>query len=123
MRALGILSDKAIIQTCILDIDKYSNFLEDFRPSIHDCHGIYNQITALQFIKEYTKEKTIVKVQDILMNYFIPHIGTNNYRQKTLYLGYMTFKLLNVAKGIEKPTDRDNFMYKRIETPGVLAED
>lgn len=120
MRALGILSDKAIIQTCILDIDKYSNFLEDFRPSIHDCHGIYNQITALQFIKEYTKEKTIVKVQDILMNYFIPHIGTNNYRQKALYLGYMTFKLLNVAKGIEKPTDRDNFMYKRIETPGVL---
>ena len=120
MRALGILSDKAIIETCILDIDKYSDLLEDFRPSIHDCHGIYNQVTALQFIKEYTKEKTIVKVQDILMNYFIPHIGTNNYRQKALYLGYMTFKLINVAKGIEKPTDRDNFMFKRIETPGVL---
>ena len=120
MRALGILSDKAIIETCILDLDKYSDLLEDFRPSIHDCHGIYNQVTALQFIKEYTKEKTIVKVQDILMNYFIPHIGTNNYRQKALYLGYMTFKLINVAKGIEKPTDRDNFMFKRIETPGVL---
>ena len=120
MRALGILSDKAIIETCILDINKYSDLLEDFRPSIHDCHGIYNQVTALQFIKEYTKEKTIVKVQDILMNYFIPHIGTNNYSQKALYLGYMTFKLINVAKGIEKPTDRDNFMFKRIETPGVL---
>ena len=120
MRALGILSDKAIIETCILDIDKYSDLLESFRPSIHDCHGIYSQLNALQFIKEFTKEKTIAKVQDILMNYFIPHIGTNNYQQKAFYLGYMTFKLLNVAKGIEKPTDRDNFMYKRIETPGVL---
>jgi len=120
MRALGILSDKSIIETCILDIHTYSDYLEDFRPSIHDCHGIYNQLTALQFIKEFTKEKTIVKVQDILMNYFIPHIGTNNYKQKALFLGYMTYKLLRVAKGIEKPTDRDNFMYKRIETPGVL---
>ena len=32
----------------------------------------------------------------------------------------MTFKLINVARFIEKPTDRDNFMFKRIETPGVL---
>ena len=93
MRALGILSDKSIIQTCILDIDTYSDFLEDFRPSIHDTHGIYNQITALQFIKEFTKEKTIVKVQDILMNFFIPHIGTNNYQQKGLYYLYRNREL------------------------------
>ena len=32
----------------------------------------------------------------------------------------MTFKLLKVFKNIDKPTDRDSFKYKRIETTGSL---
>ena len=38
----------------------------------------------LQFIKEYTKEKTIVKVQDIFNELlYTTHIGTNNLSTKS----------------------------------------
>ncbi len=123
MRALGILSDKAIIETCLLDIDKHKQLLEFFRPSVHDAHNIFTQQNALLFIKEFTKEKTVNKVLDILMNYFIVHVSITDFKAKALYLGYMVHKLLNMHVGIDKPTDRDNFMYKRIELPGVLLTD
>ena len=43
MRALGILSDKEIIKTCLLDLEKYENYISLFIPSIHDAGNIFNQ--------------------------------------------------------------------------------
>ena len=37
MRALGIIFDKAIIECCLLDLEKYSNYIDYFIPSIHDA--------------------------------------------------------------------------------------
>ena len=48
------------------------------------------------------------------MMYFLPHIGELNFKQKALYLGYIVNRMLRVARGIEKPTDRDSFLYKRV---------
>ena len=42
-RALGIISDKDIITHCLLDLDKYSNYIEYFRPSVHDAGYIFTQ--------------------------------------------------------------------------------
>ena len=57
---------------------------------------------------------------NILINYFLPHIGEYQFDQKALFLGHMTFKLLKVFNNVDKPTDRDSFKYKRIETAGSL---
>ena len=62
-----------------------------------------------------TKGKTIGHVLQILMNYFLPHIGELNFQAKALYLGYIVKRLLNVYTGADKPTNRDSFSYKRIE--------
>ena len=120
MRALGILSDKDIINGALLDIKKYESYIDLFIPSIHDTHNVYTQASSLAYIKEFIKEKTISKVHDILMNYFLPHVGEMDYKHKATFLGYMVFKLLNIVTEVEKPIDRDNFMYKRIELPGTL---
>jgi len=120
MRALGILSDKDIITTCLLDLDKYKAYIDLFIPSIHDTHNVYTQSSSLAFIKEFIKEKTISKVHEILMNYFLPHVGEMDYKHKAYFLGYMVFKLLNIVTEVEKPINRDNFMHKRIELPGTL---
>ena len=120
MRALGVLSDKDIITTCLLDLDKYKTYIDLFIPSIHDVHNVYTQSASLAFIKEFIKEKTISKVHDILTNYFLPHVGVMDYKQKAYFLGYMVFKLLKVVTEVEQPIDRDNFMYKRVELPGTL---
>jgi len=122
-RALGILSDKAIIQMCLLDLDKYENWIDDFIPSIHDAGGIMTQKTALVYIATLTKYSTVSYVLQVLSDYFLPHVGELNFIQKAYYLGYMVFRLLSVYKGVESPTDRDNYKHKRIELVGSLIND
>ena len=123
MRALGVISDKSIIEYCLLDLKTNSNMVDLFIPSIHDTNNIFTQQIALEFIAKFTKRQTITAVQDILMNYFLPHIGEDNYLNKAYFIGFMVNKLLRVFMGKEKPTDRDNFKFKRIETSGSLIYD
>jgi len=123
MRALGIVSDKAIIECCLLDLDANSNMIDLFIPSVHDANKIFCQQTALEYIKTFTKRRTISSVLEILMNYFLPHVGEDNFLDKAYYVGFMVNKLLRVFMGREKPTDRDNFKFKRVETSGSLIYD
>ena len=123
MRALGIISDKDIIKTCLLDLEKNKSFIDLFIPSIHDAHEIFNQETALNYIKTFTKRSTISGVMEILSDFFLPHIGELNLLEKAYFVGYMVYKLLKVYKKEEKPTDRDSFLYKRVELSGTLIYD
>jgi len=91
-----------------------------FTPSVHDAGGIMTQRNALKYIASFTKGKTVTHALEVLADYFLPHIGEQNYIQKAYYLGYITFRLLSVYTGTEPPTDRDNFKYKRIELVGDL---
>uniref|UniRef100_A0A6C0D5V4 DNA-directed RNA polymerase n=1 Tax=viral metagenome TaxID=1070528 RepID=A0A6C0D5V4_9ZZZZ len=122
-RALGIISDKQIITMCLLDLDKYENMIDLFEPSVHDAGGILTQQNALRFIATLTKGKTVSHTLEILSDYFFPHIGEMNFTQKAYYLGYVVFRLLNVFIGIEPPTDRDNYKFKRVELIGSLLTD
>jgi len=119
-RALGVVSDKSIIEHCLLDLKQNESFIDLFIPSIHDAQMIFSQKTALEFIATFTKRQTVSSVQDILMNYFLPHIGEDNFLDKAYFIGFMVFKILKVFTNQEKPTDRDNFKFKRVETSGSL---
>ena len=59
MRALGVISDKEIIETCLLDLEENENYIELFRPSIYDAGSVFTQQSALEYIKTFTKNKTI----------------------------------------------------------------
>jgi DNA-directed RNA polymerase II subunit RPB2 len=122
-RALGVLTDRKIIEMCVLDIEKYDSWLEDFRPSVHDAGAIMTQKHAIQYIGLFTKGKTEDHALEILADYFLPHVGEINFQEKAYYLGFLVFKLLSVYKGVEPATDRDNFKYKRIELVGSLIND
>ena len=102
-RALGIVSDKQIITMCLLDLDKYENMIDLFTPSVHDAGGIMTQRNALKYIASFTKGKTVTHALEVLADYFLPHIGEQNYIQKAYYLGYITFRLLSVYTGTEPP--------------------
>ena len=120
MRALGIISDKEIIQTCLLDMEKHEDMIDLFIPSVHDAGNIFTQQAAISFISSLTKGKTRYHTLQILMNYFLPHMGELNFKAKALYLGYIVKRLLNVYIGQEKPTDRDSYEFKRISVSGRL---
>ena len=123
MRALGIETDKEIIQHCLLDIKKYESLVDIFIPSIHDAGIIFTQYLALEYIASLTKRKTLSSAIEIITNYLLPHVGEMNFREKAFYLGYMVKELLRVYTKEVKPTDRDNFRFKRVETTGSLIYD
>ena len=123
MRALGVISDKRIIEYCLLDLERNENYIDLFIPSVHDASKVFNQKSALQFIASFTKRRTITDTLDILMNYFLPHIGEDNFLDKAYYIGYMVNRMLRVFVKEEPPTDRDNFRFKRVELSGSLIYD
>jgi len=122
-RALGVVSDKDIIELCLLDLDKYDYMMDLLIPSVHDAGGILTQKMAIHYISCLVKGKKKEHVQEILSDYLLPHIGETNYREKAYYLGYMVFRLLSCFNGTEQPTDRDNYKYKRVELIGTLMSD
>lgn len=122
-RALGVLSDQEITEMILLDREKYT-FLEDLLvPSVHDAGSIMTQQSALLYIAHLTKYHTVTYGLEILNDYFFPHIGENNYVEKAYFLGNIAFQLLCVVAGLEEPTDRDNYKYKRVEVVGSLIYD
>jgi len=123
MRALGVESDRDIIKYCLLDMDKNKHYIDLFIPSIHDARTYFTQQECLKFIALLTKHKRVPYVFDILMNYFLPHVGELNFQEKAYYVGYMVRELLSVFIGEKKATDRDNFKFKRIELTGSLLHD
>jgi DNA-directed RNA polymerase II subunit RPB2 len=123
MRALGVISDKDIIKTCLLDIEKNESMVNLFIPSVHDANKVFTQKTALEFMKELTKRGTVSSVIEILSDYFLPHVGELNFLDKAYFVGYMVYRLLKVYTKEAKPTDRDNFRFKRIEMSGTLIYD
>jgi DNA-directed RNA polymerase II subunit RPB2 len=123
MRALGIISDKDIIKTCLLDFDKYKSYIDLFIPCVHDANYVFDQVSAIKFISTFVKNKSVNIVLNILVNYFLPHIGDSNFIDKAYYLGYMVKKLLQVYAKEEPPTDRDSFICKRIDLSGIMLYD
>jgi DNA-directed RNA polymerase II subunit RPB2 len=123
MRALGVESDKTIIEYCLLDLEKYASYVDLFIPSVHDANRVFSQEVALKFIASFTKGKTIPHVLEILSNYFLPHIGEMNFLDKAYFLGHMVKQMLKVYTKEIKATDRDNFKFKRVELAGNLLYD
>ena len=118
-----MLSDKEIIKICLLDLEKYENYIALFIPSIHDAGNIFNQEVALKYLATFTKGKTLAHVLEILMDYLLPHIGDNNFINKAFFLGHMVKEMLQVYKNDKLSTDRDSFKFKRVELAGTLIYD
>ena len=132
-RALGIESDKDILQHIMLDVEdeKIKRVKDALMASLEDSSDILTQEDALAYISRYLSISGIpkehienpVKQREVLMNMlhkdFLPHVGPE-LRRKALYLGYMTRKLVMVHLGYLPYDNRDSYIHKRIDTPGVL---
>lgn len=60
--------------------------------------------------------------EQVVDNEIFPHMGvTSTIREKAYLLGHMVHKLLATYLGLRQPDDRDNYMYKRVDSPGMLC--
>ena len=132
-RALGIESDKDIVKYIVLDLEAPENepLISELKGSSVEANTCLFQIDALTYMsknlnisgyaKEYIQltDKRINIIKDILKNDFLPHVGTD-YNKKALYLGYMVRKLLQCYFKRRKLDDRDSYLNKKVDTPGIL---
>jgi DNA-directed RNA polymerase II subunit RPB2 len=132
-RALGIESDKEIIQYIFNDIDDENNkkLLKYIKGSVEESNNILYKNNALEYLISYlsitgypkemlqNKDRKLNILKNILKEDFLPHVG-EDFHSKALYLGYMVKKLIKCSVNIIPLDDRDSYINKRIDTPGIL---
>jgi DNA-directed RNA polymerase beta subunit len=132
-RALGVISDKDIIETIVYDLDSNlsKEMIDNLRPSLEEASPIRSKKVALEYISKYinnitpknkdsqSEEHKLKYTEDILLNEILPHVGKNPIK-KAYFLGLMIRKLLLNYMGYIQDDDRDSFINKRVESPGAL---
>ena len=142
-RALGFYSDLEIVNLICNEISGtsgnerskyYNKVLEILLPSIHESSSIIqNQKDALDYLttlisKSFLKMTNMNKklkhkcLMEILKNHFLPHCGIN-LLDKGHFLAFMVQRSINVLLNIEGETDRDSYMYKRVDISGYLLSE
>ena len=142
-RALGFYSDLEIVNVICNEISGvtgdnrskyYNKVLEILSASIHESSSvIQNQKDALDYLmtrisKSFLKMTNMNKnmkhkcLMEILKNHFLPHCGIN-LLDKGHFLAFMTQRSINVLLNIETETDRDSYMYKRVDISGYLLSE
>jgi DNA-directed RNA polymerase II subunit RPB2 len=137
IRALGIETDKDIINYIvgnnsdvdminIIRISLESTETENKIKITTQEEAINYMINKIRSYKKYTETNIENKILEkklhlnhILTNDILPHMG-KNLLKKGYYICYMINKLLSVVLGRRDIDDRDSFINKRVDTPGVL---
>ncbi len=131
-RAYGIISDKDICEKILLDTEcsYLKKMLYSLKASIVDANDYLTQESCIKYItanvmytpisndRENNNKRKHEFALEVLTNDIFPN--AYNETQKIYMLGYMTNCLLKTSFGWLKPSDRDNYINKRIDLTGIL---
>jgi DNA-directed RNA polymerase beta subunit len=132
-RALGIESDKQILEYIVYDVNDPANemIMKELVGTIDEANGVICSRDAFEYMSKYlhingypkemvtNKHHRLNIMKTILEKEFLPHVGAD-FRKKALYLGYMVNKLIHCYLGLWDMDDRDSYINKRVDSPGVL---
>jgi len=123
-RALGIESDKEILEHIFGSLDNLpSQYVDFILPSVRHCVddsvNIFSQLDAIESMKNYVRYKSNEHVHSILTYDVFPNMG-ENYHGKAKFLGYLIRYMIDMILGTKPMVDRDAFGYKRIDLSGFL---
>ena len=131
-RALGIESDKDIYNTIFGNnlSDNEKNYFNNFiRPTVissnytHEdkVYNIFTQEEAINYLKFKVTYATVEHVKSVLTMDVFPNI--DDFDNKGKYLGYLVLQFIKSVKDILPLSDRDSYIYKRVDISGfMLAE-
>lgn len=137
----GIESDKEIFDMILLNANK--SILNEYLVSLFKNKGILNN--KLELINDKNKSIDINRLYNDLIIYIksnisniesdhnitilyikskikydlLPHLGTNLIK-KAKYICYMINRLLLTNSGVLQLTERDSYIYKRLEPSGII---
>jgi DNA-directed RNA polymerase II subunit RPB2 len=126
-RALGIESDKDICDAIFGDYgdemerEYFQNFI---RPSIISSlyvhnereYCIYTQDDALNYLYKKVRYATVEHVKSVIMTDIFPNI--EDIENKGKYLGYLILQFIKTVIGTLPISDRDSYIYKRVDISG-----
>lgn len=127
-RALGIITDKEIINMCTHDNDD-KELIKLLIPTIIEGSFLTSQKEALLEIanqipvcQNKSEKEKINHAMGILNKEMLPHIGSDrkSWKNKAFFIGYSTRRLLEVVLGRRSLDNRDHFSNKRIDMDGAL---
>jgi hypothetical protein len=143
-KALGVVSDRSIVDLLVGAPDEEGAVfaslggktardavIKQLVASIHEASEIATQTEAIEYLSKYLqingypkevladKAERYAITRRVLANEFLPHVGADATK-KAMYIAYMTRKLICCALGIWPMDDRDSYINKRVDTPGVL---
>jgi DNA-directed RNA polymerase beta subunit len=132
-RALGIESDREIYAHIVMDLNSKKNerIIAELAACAEDASDVHTQEEALMIIrsvlgttgtpKEYLDQpsRTMDIIKNTIRNDFLSHVGPS-FKKKALYVGYMVRKLISIHLGYQDYDNRDSYLHKRIDTPGIL---
>ena len=133
-RALGIESDKEILSYICYDVkeEDREEMHKQIQGSVYEGSCVYTCRSAREYLCKYMningyprevmgdKTHKLEILNNVLTNEFLPHVG-DDLNKKALYLGFMMNKLIKCNIGIRPFDDRDSYINKRVDTPGVLV--
>lgn len=125
-RALGVESDRAIVQHIVYDVDaaEEADIVDFLRASVVDASskGIFTQKAAIDSLAPGTKYKTVEDVKRTIVDNLYPNAG-DKFASKALLLGHVARKVIRAALGKETILDRDDYTNKRVRLTGALMRD
>ncbi len=142
-RALGIITDKEIVELCVCGNMADQELMQYLVPSITEASAL-NINTQDEAIEHMIKHVNLVEQQpvgdtqiahyresrkkfvyNLLLNQLLPHFNQPHeesvvlLNRKGIFLGYMTHKLLRVVCKRASVDNRDHYMNKRVDTVGA----
>ncbi len=126
MRALGLESDKEIVET----VSPEKIVQNELEASFEKATGFDTIKDATMFIGNRVahgqiEEYRLQKAENIIDRNFLPHIGRTIEKrvEKALFLGEMACRVIELKLGRRKPDDKDHFKNKRLKLAGPLLAD
>lgn len=132
-RVLGMESDKDIIESVLRGVrsdggdggesgDRGGE--EAMKAILRSCAiaaastGTFDQLGAAQVLSKYGKAlRPVQRLRQALVKDLFPNAGPD-FRDKARYLTYIVGRLLRVATGVDRTTDRDTYEHKRVMVSG-----
>lgn len=125
-RALGVESDKAILQLVLgrkdLEAEENLAMLDLLRASVLDAKDVFTQARAVEYLTNFTDYKTAERVKYYLVEDVLPNAG-RMLADKAIFLGMLVKRLLAVRLGAAPLDNRDDYVHKRLQVGGTLMAD
>ena len=133
-RALGVESDADIVRCIVRPDDAAAEVIaNELVGCMDECSGCRSVRAAQEYLAHHfalphhkqqhahaqTRQNRMNQLRSVLRKDLLPHVGPEPYK-KALYLGHMVNRLLRSYLGLRPLDDRDSYVNKRLDTPGVL---